>query len=100
MRRRIGGSGGRAFDANYVGPDKNGVERMFWYDVDAKPESGRYIVKARTLWNAVWDGRSNGAVIVLSSKASVGRAALDDIAAHVQQALAARLPGLGTSAGR
>ena len=100
MRRRIGGSGGRAFDANYVGPDKNGVERMFWYDVDAKPETGRYIVKARTLWNAVWDGRSNGAVIVLSSKASAGRAALDDIAAHVQQALAARLPGLDTSAGR
>jgi EpsI family protein len=100
LRRRIAGSGGQAFDANYVGPDTNGVERMFWYDVDAKPETGRYIVKARTLWNAVWDGRSNGAVIVLSSKASADRAALDDFAAHVQQALAARLPGLDTSAGR
>ena len=26
--------------------------RMFWYDIDAKPEASRYVVKARTLWNA------------------------------------------------
>jgi EpsI family protein len=102
-RSRVSASSGRGFDANYVRPDRNGVERMFWYEVDARPETGRYLVKARTLWNAVWDGRSNGAVIVLSSSASAasgGSAALDDIAGYVQEAVAARLPGLSARAER
>jgi EpsI family protein len=102
-RRRISGAGGRGFDANYVRPDRNGVERLFWYEVDARPETGRYLVKVRTLWNTVWDGRSNGAVIVLSSSASAasgGDVALDDIAGHVQEAVAARLPRLSAGADR
>ncbi len=93
---RVGSAGGRGFDANYVGPDREGVSRMFWYDVDAQPETSRYVVKARTLWNAVRGARSNGAVIVLSTQAPGASApdrALGDIAGLVQEALSARLPG-------
>ena len=96
VRSSVGRAGGRRFDANYVGPDRQGVSRMFWYDVDAQPETSPYVVKARTLWNAVRGARSNGAVIVLSTQTSGGSApdrTLGDIAALVQEALAARLPG-------
>ena len=95
---------GAAFDVNYAEPDRQGVERMFWYDVDAKPEAGRYVVQARTLWNAIWAARSNGAVIMLSTHAPAnisGKDALGDMAAHVQEALATRLPILAdASSGR
>ena len=82
-------------------PERQGVSRMFWYNVDAQPETNRYVVKARTLWNAVRGARSNGAVVVLSTQAPGEAApdrALGDIAGLVQEALAARLPG-GTSPG-
>jgi EpsI family protein len=91
--RPIMGAGG--FDANYAGPDQLGVSRMFWYDVDARPETNRYVVKARTLWNAVRDARSNGAVVVLSTLTpgdGPPDLALGDLAGPVQEALAARLP--------
>jgi EpsI family protein len=93
---RVGTDGNRAFDANYLAPDRQGVSRMFWYDVDAQPETNRYLVKARTLWNAVRGARSNGAVIVLSTHTPGGSTpdrALGDIAGFVQEALAAHLPG-------
>jgi EpsI family protein len=97
---RVESDDGRVFDANYVGPDRQGISRLFWYDVDAQPETNRYVVKARTLWNAVRGARSNGAVLVLSTQAAGGSTpdrALGDVAGHVQDALAARLPGGGVT---
>ena len=91
-----------AFDVNYVAPDRVGVERLFWYEIDAKPEATAHIVLARTLWNAIWAARSNGAVVMLSTQAPPtisGKAALADLAAHVQQALAARLSILTAATG-
>ena len=73
---------------------------MFWYTIDAQPETSRYVVKARTLWNAVRGARSNGAVIVLSTQAPGGSTpdrALGDIAGLVQDALAVRLSGGGVA---
>jgi EpsI family protein len=96
--RRIDSGRGVAFEANYLARDRHGVSRLFWYDLDARPETNRYVVKARTLWNAISGARSNGAVIVLSTQ-SPGRStpdrALADLAAPVQEALAARLPRAG-----
>jgi EpsI family protein len=94
--RRIEVSGQTGFQANYVAADRQDVVRMFWYEIDARPETNKYIVKARTLWNAICGARSNGAVVVLSTHAA-GQAAPDrilgEIAGLVQNALASRLPG-------
>jgi EpsI family protein len=88
----IGGAGGAAFAANYAAADRTGVERLFWYEVDARTETDRSVVQARTLWNAIWSARSNGSVVVLSTPAASGgsRTVLSDLAAHVHGALAAR----------
>ena len=97
---RVDDGRGTAFDANYLRPDARGVSRMFWYDVDTRPETNRYVVKARTLWTALSGARSNGAVIVLSTQApgsTTSDGALADLAAPVQAAVAARLPRGGVS---
>ena len=96
--RRVDSGRGLGFDANYLGPDRRGISRMFWYDLGARPETSRYLVKARTLWQAVSGARSNGAVIVLSTQApgsSTPDGVLAAIAAPLQEALAARLPRSG-----
>ncbi len=90
---RVAGAGGAGFDVNYAAADRSGGEQMFWYDVDAKSETDRSVVQARTLWNAIWSARSNGTVVVLSTHTApggAGPAALSDLAAHVHGALAAR----------
>jgi EpsI family protein len=92
---RVGIGGARAFEVNYLAPDGRGVSRMFWYDVDAQPETSRYWVKARTLWNAVRGARSNGAVIVLSTQtpgATAPDRSLGEVAGLVQDVLSSRLP--------
>ena len=85
-------SDGAAFDVNYAAADRSGGEQMFWYDVDAKSETDRSVVQARTLWNAIWSARSNGTVVVLSKHTAPGggQAALSDLASRVYGALAAR----------
>jgi len=90
---RVPGAAGASFDVNYAAADRGGGEQMFWYDVDAKSETDRSVVQARTLWNAIWSARSNGTVVVLSTHTApvgTGQAALSDLAAHVHGALAAR----------
>jgi EpsI family protein len=80
------------FHANYVARDRSGVARMFWYDVDARPETNRYAVKARTLWNAIWTAQSNGAVVVLTTTATDSpERLLRELAGPVQMAVAARV---------
>ena len=93
IRRVDSGQGG--FNANYLGPDRNGVSRMFWYDIDARPETNRYVVKALTLWRAVRGARSDGAVIVLSTQMPGGSKpdqALADLAVPLHDALGVLLP--------
>jgi EpsI family protein len=100
--RRIGGSGG--FDASYVARDRAGVARMFWYEVAGRPETNRYVVKARTLWSAVWGAHSNGAVVVLSTAtptdAGARGAAFEEMAGLVREALVVRLAGVSPAAAR
>jgi EpsI family protein len=91
---RLTGSDGRAFDANFVKAGSGSPAALFWYDVHEQPEISRYSVKAWTLWNAIWLGRNNGAVIVLTARAgddAARAAALQDLGRLVRDALARRL---------
>jgi len=86
---------GRTFFANYV-KHARAAEALFWYELDGGAETNRHVVKARTVWDAMWRGRSNGAIVVLTTadggSRSTGRA-IHDLAPLVEQALAAQLPG-------
>jgi EpsI family protein len=95
-RRFIAGAEGPGFSANHVPADESGVQLLFWYELDRVPQTSRYAVKARTFWSGVWRAHTNGAVVVLSSRASDAGASatvLDDLAGLVREALAARWPG-------
>ena len=92
-RVTVAGAGG-AFDVNLVNGGHGGPDTLFWYVVDDRPEINRYVVKARTMWSAVWRGTTNGTVVVLSSGAldSPGRtAALQELAGLLQSALNGRV---------
>jgi EpsI family protein len=92
-RLQVSGASSAAFDVNYAAADRSGVEQMFWYDVDARAETDRSVVQARTLWNAIWSARSNGTVVLLRTQTvpgGAGQTALRDLAAYVHGALAAR----------
>jgi EpsI family protein len=92
--------GGLGFRANHVATDKHGVETLFWYDVDGVSETNRYVVKARTLWNAMLKARNNGAVIVLTTDARDGLSraeALQDFGRRVVPALQSQLRNAGRS---
>lgn len=91
------------FDANLVDGGREGRQTLFWYSVDGTPEGDRYAVKARTLWCALRRGETNGAVVVLTSRAGergsrIG--VLQELGSFVEEALAARLPGRSRSAGK
>jgi EpsI family protein len=77
---------------NAVAPGVEGGETWFWYQVDRTPESNAYTVKARTLWNAVWRGRSNGAVVVIRTASTQIPGALAELAPLVDSALVDRVP--------
>jgi EpsI family protein len=99
-RVRVGADGG-GFDANLVPSDAGRQELLFWYRVDARPDTNPYLVKARTLWSAIWRGDTHGAVVVLTPGAGIVESpagALFEIAPLVEEALASRLPG-GVRAG-
>jgi EpsI family protein len=59
-------SRGVTFLANYTTRPTDYAPTLFWYDVGTGPETSRYVVKGRTLWNAIWRGRSDGAVVVMT----------------------------------
>ena len=84
---------GRAFQVNRVGVIDRGRETLFWYQLDREPATNRYFVKAHTVWNAIWRGRTNGAVVVLTAlgDGSSAAAGLDDLASLVEVVLADRL---------
>ena len=44
-----------------------GGESLFWYDLSSGRETNPYVVKLRTLVNAVWRGRNDGAVVVITT---------------------------------
>jgi EpsI family protein len=90
--RLTGGDGGQ-FAVNFVTASASGPAVLFWYDVHDRPEINPYSVKAWTLWNAIWRGRNNGAVVVLTSGAgddAARAAALQDLGRLVRDALAPR----------
>ena len=91
---QVSANGLKHFQANHVPVDKRGLETLFWYDVEGVPETNRYVVKARTLWNAMVKARNNGTVIVLTSPSSDGSShasALQDLGRQVRAALATQL---------
>ncbi|HET7218510.1 MAG TPA: exosortase W [Vicinamibacterales bacterium] len=98
-RREVNDGNGGTLDVNAIA-DANATETWFWYRVGGASESNPYVVKTRTLWNAVWSGRSNGAVVMLRAHAGSGSAAdaLENLAPLVEAALADRLRA-GRSAG-
>jgi EpsI family protein len=91
---QITGSDGRPFDVNFVKAGSRSPAALFWYDVHERPEINPYSVKAWTLWNAIWQGRNNGAVILLTVPAgddAARAAALQDLGRLVRNALGMRL---------
>jgi EpsI family protein len=93
------GSDGHVVTANLVSRDGH-PDMVFWYSVDGMPLANRYVLKVRTLWNAILHDRTNGAVIVLTPRArgQMGTSALQEFAPLVHDALEDRLPGPGRSA--
>lgn len=92
-RVSVTGSGGHTFDANFVHGADGQPDALFWYEVDAAIETSQYGAKLRTLWNTLWRGRSNGAVVMLAFlPAQVDRdqahAHLQDLGSQVYRALA------------
>ena len=88
-------SGDRSFRANFVRLGED-VAAVFWYEIAGDVETSRVGAQLRTLWNTVSNGRSDGAVIVLSASAGSGPSAaeadLREIAALVHDALDRTLP--------
>jgi EpsI family protein len=86
--------GGQILQANFVGRrDERGQTRLFWYEIDGYVETVPYRTKLRTLWNVVRYGRSNAAVVMLSSAAGKGPAAT--VSEDVQQFVALLCESLG-----
>jgi len=101
-RMRIAGGTEQALGVNVVSAGADGRETWFWYQVGSAQESNPYIVKTRTLWNAVWSGRSNGAVVMLRAGRTSGpsaRPALEELAPLIEAALADRWPDAPRTAG-
>jgi EpsI family protein len=87
----VGAGESGAFEVNFVPATGDTGDTLFWYDLDAGPEASRYAVKARTIWNSMVSGRTNGAVVVLVSRepgGSSGADALRALAPLVRDALA------------
>jgi EpsI family protein len=90
------------FQANYVPADGRMAATLFWYHLDA-PETSRYVVKARTLLNAMSRNRSNGAVVVLTSAGkdtAQGVESLQQFGGLVEAALATRVRSARFEAGK
>ena len=90
------------FQANYVPGDGRTAATLFWYHLDA-PETSRYVVKARTLLNAMGRSRSNGAVVVLTAvgpQSGQNADALQQLGGLVEGALATRVRGARLEAGK
>jgi len=70
-----------------------GGESLFWYDLSSGRETNPYVVKLRTLVNAVWRGRNDGAVVVITTDAgTASKNVLLDLAPVVERALRASAP--------
>jgi EpsI family protein len=88
--RRIAVPGGATFTANLVRlPGELGY---FWYVLDGEPEADQYTAKMRSLWTALRSGHSNGAAVMLRTRASASDdegalAPLDTLAAELHAAL-------------
>lgn len=91
-------SGDRSFRANLVRLSSDRVA-VFWYEIHGAVETSRIGAQLHTLWNAVISGRSDGAVVMLSTSARFGASPaaaevdLCEMAALVYDALSPALPG-------
>jgi EpsI family protein len=109
-RVRVADSRGAEFDANLVrassekvaGQDPRDV--FFWYEMNDAVELSASGAKIRTIWNALAQGRTNGAVVALSTPARSNNPTageddrarardLSELAALVHEALGPHLPG-------
>ena len=99
-RRHVAAESGRSLDVNAIA-GADAAETWFWYRIGDASESNPYLVKTRTLWSAVWSGRSNGAAVMLRAGGDGASAtgALENLAPLVEAALADRLPQTGRTAG-
>jgi EpsI family protein len=90
-------SGDRKLRANFVHLSEDRIA-LFWYEINGAVETSLVRTQLRTLWNTVTNGRSNGAVIMLSTSSSEDSSAatkldLREIGALVYDGLARTLPG-------
>lgn len=63
--------------------DKNGSGKhlvLFWYDLNGRIIANRYLAKFYSTWDAIFRGRTNGALIMLTKEIPTGEAAQDEIA--------------------
>lgn len=100
---RVSCGGRAAFSANLVRPDARRAW-LFWYEVDGRVQTSRVGVQFRTIWNATLAGRTNAAVVVLSTverpqdAPAVAEQRLRDVASLVCEGLERSLPGRPTGA--
>ena len=90
------------FQVNYVPADDRTPATLFWYHLDA-PETNRYVVKARTLLNAMGRSRTNGAVVMLTAVGPQSEKtveALQQLGGQVEAALGTRLRGARLEPGK
>lgn len=52
--------------------DKGNRDAVFWYDIDGRVIANRYKAKWATTLGALWNGRTNGSVVVLTAEAPAG----------------------------
>ena len=62
---RLGTTGADGFVAN-LSESSDGVDTLFWYDMDAAIQTNQYQTKLLTTWNAIIKGRTNGAVVAIT----------------------------------
>lgn len=83
----LGITGNDAVEARLkVSPEKTGLKTvLYWYDLNGRAVSQRHFAKAYTAYDAIFNDRTNGAVIIITT---------DDVDARVETFAASLIPEL------
>jgi EpsI family protein len=94
---------GGSLPANFVAAAAGGQpSALFWYELGERVETRPYATKLRTLWRALSSGRSDGAVVVISTPGGSGAATrqnMEEFAALAYAALGDSFPRATPSPG-
>ncbi|NKE72106.1 exosortase W [Candidatus Manganitrophus noduliformans] len=65
---QVGLNGGKSLEVNRLIDQKTNRVILFWYDLNGRTATDRFLAKAYTTWDTLVRGSSNGAVIVVSGE--------------------------------